>query len=220
MALHDQYGTPKIQVSSKGATVVVPVEKVLQLRQQGMHDDQIMQALQRDGYTSEKIAQAMYQADVRKGVHPATFSPQRKMDNPMQMNPPAAPGAAPMPPPALMPDLSQDDKIQEIAESIIDERWEEIEQSLQVIIEWKNKVDMRMTEMETKLSGLKDEFDKLHVGVLDRVSEYDQNIKSVGVEMKALEHVFSKILPGFVENVNELSRVADKIKKATALKKK
>ena len=34
----------------------------------------------------------------------------------------------------------------------------------------------------------------------------------IGVEIKALEKVFQKILPGFMENVNELSRISRDMK--------
>ena len=34
----------------------------------------------------------------------------------------------------------------------------------------------------------------------------------VGSELQAMEKVFSKVLPQFVENVNELSRITDKVK--------
>jgi hypothetical protein len=34
----------------------------------------------------------------------------------------------------------------------------------------------------------------------------------VGAELQAMEKVFSKVLPQFVDNVNELSRITDKVK--------
>ncbi|MBI1969996.1 hypothetical protein HYS48_04850, partial [Candidatus Woesearchaeota archaeon] len=45
-----------------------------------------------------------------------------------------------------------------------------------------------------------------------KIGNYDQSIKDVSTEIRALEKVFQKILPGFVENVNELSRIAQTLK--------
>ncbi|HLC99104.1 MAG TPA: hypothetical protein VJC00_03800, partial [Candidatus Nanoarchaeia archaeon] len=55
-------------------------------------------------------------------------------------------------------------------------------------------------------------FDRLHEGVLGKIGEYDKGIVDIGVEIKALEKVFQKILPGFMENVNELSRITSSMK--------
>jgi hypothetical protein len=60
---------------------------------------------------------------------------------------------------------------------------------------------------------MKDDFDKIHTSVLERVTDYDKHITDVGTEVKALEKVFQKVLPGFIENVAELSRITEDIKK-------
>ena len=41
-----------------------------------------------------------------------------------------------------------------------------------------------------------------------KVSEYDKNITDVGIEIKAMEKVFEKVLPSLTENVNKLDRLA------------
>jgi len=48
--------------------------------------------------------------------------------------------------------------------------------------------------------------------VLGKIGDYDKTLENVGTEIKALEKVFQKILPGFVENVQELSRITRRIK--------
>ena len=46
------------------------------------------------------------------------------------------------------------------------------------------------------------------------MGEYDKHIMEVGSEIKAMEKVFSKVLPTFTENVNELNNITKKIKEA------
>jgi hypothetical protein len=43
--------------------------------------------------------------------------------------------------------------------------------------------------------------------VLGKVGEYDKNLVNIGVEIKAMERVFQKVLPNFTENVHTLDRV-------------
>ena len=49
--------------------------------------------------------------------------------------------------------------------------------------------------------------------MLEKVGEYDKHIGDVGTEVKALEKVFQKVLPGFIENVSELSRITEEMKR-------
>ena len=80
------------------------------------------------------------------------------------------------------------------------------------IIEWKQLVDQRIIEMEGQFKELKDEFDKLHESVLGKITEYDQNIRDVGTEMKGMEKVFQKIIPELSSSVAELGKLKDELK--------
>ena len=97
--------------------------------------------------------------------------------------------------------------IEEIAEAIIDEKWEEMMKNINKITEWKDNVDSRLNKLDQELKDVNDSFDKLHKAIIGKIGEYDQNILNVGTEIKAMEKVFQKILPTFTENVNELARI-------------
>ena len=105
------------------------------------------------------------------------------------------------------------EKMEELIEAVIDEKWADLIKNVEKIIEWKEHVDGQIVEMNTKFTELKDSFSRLETGVLKKVGDYDQNVKDVGVELKALEKVFSKMLPTFTENVSELSRLTENLKK-------
>ena len=80
------------------------------------------------------------------------------------------------------------------------------------IVEWKNRAEARISSLETQMDNLKESFDQLHKAVIGKVSEYDKHILDVGTEIKAMEKVFSKVLPTFTENVHELSRITERVK--------
>ena len=130
---------------------------------------------------------------------------------------PPPPGAeAPAMPTAGMPavGLGGDRQLmEEIAEGIIDEKWEELMKSVDKIITWKDKADRKLERMEQKVTDLKERFETLHTGVLGKIEEYDKGIKTVGSDIKAMESVFKKIIPSFTENVGKLSRLTTKMGK-------
>ena len=192
----------------------IPTDRVLTMRQQGYSNNQIIDVLQREGYKSDQIFDAMNQADLRGNVQrtqPAFEQPD--FDNPMQ---PSYPDEEQPSEPALAHggdrSISEREHIEELAEVIIDEKWNELVKDINKIIEWKDKVQSDITEIKQSIEGLKNDFDTLHKGVLGKVEEYDQNIVRVGTELKAMENVFSKVLPAFTENVHELSRITKHIK--------
>lgn len=210
----------------------IPVQHVVTMRGQGMSNNQIIQNLQRFGYTIDQINNALNQADIKVGMYPAQPSfagPAGGGGNsgsapsgfgpgpvqPMQPMTQSRPSFSPSPSsgPELSEELSErDERMHEIAESIIEEKWNEFVDSINRIIEWKDSIETRVTKVEQQLADLRGSFDKLHEGVLGKLGDYDKGISTVTVEIKALEKVFQKILPGFVENVHELSKITEKMR--------
>jgi uncharacterized protein YoxC len=198
----------------------IPVDQVSTMKAQGYDNNQVVQALQRDGYTSSQIFEAMNRVDLQPLETPPA---QQEMAAPQedyyqdQGFPEAMPQqqdfAQPRPYPEQAPPQVASVQTEELVEAIIDEKWNELVKDINKIVEWKNKTEAKIATMEQKFEDLKDSFDKLHQAVIGKVGEYDQNILSVGAEVKAMEKVFSKVLPVFTENVNELSRVTDIMRK-------
>ena len=73
----------------------------------------------------------------------------------------------------------------------------------------KTKTESTIAALQQQFADLKDNFDRLHQAVVGKIGEYDKHILDVASEIKAMEKVFSKVLPTFTENVNELSRITD-----------
>ena len=194
----------------------LPVDQVRAMRARGFDNNQIVQALQRNGYSSTQIFDALNQADLVSGAG-------------MPGEPPSFMSAQVPPPPIGTDgqDMGQDygngggmgvagvtnEEIEELVESIIDEKWNELAKDINKIVEWKNDVDSRIAKIEQRIDGIKDDFDKLHQAIIGKVGDYDRNILEVGAEIKAMEKVFSKVLPIFTENVNDLNRITQVMKK-------
>jgi hypothetical protein len=232
----------------------IPIDNVINLRRQGYSNNQIIEYLQRGGYSYTDIMDALTQSDIKGQIDPKQTMQQniQQPDNPMQFQQssvissssqssgqqpsqpqqqqPSPSQQAPQqsaPPQQPQPEQTQqsapqqstglseaelEEKIQETAEAIIDERWDQLEDNIKKIIDWKNQMNVKFEKIEQQFTDLKTNFDKLHESVLGKVGDYDKHIQDVGTEVKALEKVFQKILPGFIENVNELSRVSKTFK--------
>ncbi len=196
----------------------VPTEDVLRLRQQGLSNSQIVESLQRSGFKTHQIFDALNQAELgRSGemIEGAPFFDQQPLrQQPQQFQEPQLEqqdigydyGSAPSAP-------GYDEKVEEVVEAIIEEKWNELLKDINRIVEWKSSMDANMKALEQRQGDLKQSFDNLQKALLAKIGEYDSNITSVGSELKALEKVFQKLLPSFTENVNELSRVVKDIKK-------
>ena len=109
------------------------------------------------------------------------------------------------------PATIDEERIQEIAESIIDEKWDELAVDIRKVVEWKERSEERITKIEQQLLDMKISIDSLTKSIMGKISSYDQNIIDVGTEIKAMEKVFQKVLPTMTESVNRLERATKNI---------
>jgi hypothetical protein len=190
---------------------------VEQLRTEGLTDAVIMEELTKKGMRADKIHAALTGAGGDGG---------------------AMPGQPPMPGHAPMPGMMHEDmsnfaaepmhhasssggeadgnlyeRIEEITEGMIDEKWEELIGEVRKIVEWKEKMEEQQTQVESDLAKLKEDFKVLHQGVLGKLETYDQRMGNVDTELKAVGKVFKDVVPQFVENVKELSSITNGMKR-------
>ena len=173
------------------------------LKQQGMVDDQIIKELERQGYNSSQIFDALNQVNIQAptsaGQPPGYNMPSPQQDLSYEQPPPQKP----------QPRETLDrEQIEEIVEAIIDEKWKEFEEDVKKIIEWKDSTQTRINHLDQQIKDLATSLNSLHKNLLNKISDYDKNITDVGTEIKAMEKVFQKILPNLTENVNKLERMS------------
>ncbi|MBD3259209.1 hypothetical protein GF371_01100 [Candidatus Woesearchaeota archaeon] len=189
----------------------IPTDRIIQMQQQGYSNDQIVSVLQREGYKSSEIFEAISHAEVKKGVTGAPAANITEPESPMEMKPKSVAQPKQMqgitPPPISKPSISTE-KIEQIAEAIIEEKWEEVTENINKVIEWKDRTESKLSDLNTKfeqaktsVQGIKDEF-------MEKLGEYDKKLTEISTDVQAMSRVFEKILPQFMESVGELSRIA------------
>ncbi|HLD79049.1 MAG TPA: hypothetical protein VJA18_00645 [Candidatus Nanoarchaeia archaeon] len=185
-----------------------PVSEVTQLRQQGLTDDIVVDELSQRGYTQQQISEAIAQADAGQGPAygmPAAPDQMSSMQQEMPM---------PSSQPAYQDDVSNIyERIEEITESMIDERWDDLIGEVKKIVDWKNKVEEKQMKLMHDVEKLQDDFKMLHEAVLGKLDDYDSRMQAVGTDLKAVGKVFKDVIPTFVDNVKELSSIKEELKK-------
>lgn len=130
-----------------------PVSEVLQLRQQGLTDDIIVDELSQQGYQQQQISEAIAQADATG--QGSDYGAQGGMPGSMPMMPQEMPSTQP----SYQGDVNNIyERIEEIAESMIDAKWDDLIAEVKKIIEWKNKTEERQLKLQHDVDKLKDDF--------------------------------------------------------------
>ena len=202
------FGLGKKKEKEVTAAPGTPLDQIMTLKQRGMSNDQIIPEMERQGYNSSQIFDALNQVNISGGNVGQDPISMPQQDFPQEQPPPQQ--VIEQPP--LKVDKEQ---IEEIAEAIIDEKWKEFEGDIKIIIDWKDKTETRINRFEQQIKDLTNTLNGLHKNIMGKISEYDKSITDVGVEIKAMEKVFQKVLPSLTENVNKLERMTkgSKIKK-------
>lgn len=192
----------------------LPLEEVTTLKEQGLSDNQIIDELKRRGYSLPQISDALAQTAIAAPGNPGEMSSpvEGQVMSPEGTSPevvPSEPTSAP--PVAHLEEL--EGRIEEIVESVIDEKWDLLIKEVKKILEWKEKKEDEIKALGRDIEKLKDDFKELHQGVLGKLESYDERMIEVGTELKAVGKVFKEVVPEFVEQVKELRSITKNIKR-------
>jgi len=223
------------------------VDLVATMRAAGQANDQIVQALQRDGYTTAEIFDAIQLADtqsaLRQPIQPDHMA--GNPQNPMNLQPQSVVGAdygqqqysqqqsypqyggsqpmmpqmnqmpnmPPMPPQPSAPGDMDTQQIEALIEAVIEEKWQDIERNITKVVEWKESTEQLLQSMQQQIADVKGQVDSLQKAIIGKIGDYDKNILEVGAQLGAMEKAFSQVLPTFTENINELNRITQRLKK-------
>ena len=200
---------PDVPMPEMEQPSATPIEQVLMMKQQGYTNSQIVQALQSQGYSTNQIYDAINQANLSsQGMQPEIGMPDYGQSAEQTYQQPQYQPQAFQAPEIQQASTIDEERIQEIAESIIDEKWTEFASDIKRVIEWKDRSEDRLAKIEQQIIDLRMAMESLTKSIISKISSYDQSITDVGTEIKAMEKVFQKVLPTLTESVNKLDRMA------------
>ncbi len=100
-----------------------------------------------------------------------------------------------------------------VIEAVVNEKWDELISKIGNIAVWKEKVTNDVVAIKQELVRLEENFRGLQNAILGKVKDYDEGVRGIHSEMKALEKVFEKILEPLTSNIKDLNRVTEELKK-------
>ncbi len=210
---------------------VLPVNEIMDMRQRGMSNQQIIQALRSMGYSLTDIKNALSQAEIKGAVNeplpPPTVSPP-------PMNMPQSPQPqVQMPQPEIKPEIktpelttpqisepkpiggvSDDlvDELQRIIEKIIEEKWKDVDKKIDELDVWKASVDQKVNNAINRIKEFEKRLDEFSATLLKREGDFKKSMDNVNVEMQAVEKMMGKLIPSLADEIKELRDVINKMK--------
>lgn len=201
-----------------------PVNRAAKLQGQGASRREIADRFKEEGISAQETSEALNQADLQG-------SPDFELPQSAEMQPSAIEGEPSLSDSQLTPQSGfsaaetpqaigggigreAEEFIQEVAESIINEKWERVSEEFGDLAAWKERVNSDVTAIKQEILRIENRIDNLQNTITGRLGEYDTHISGVGTEVKALEEVLKKMMQPLSTNIKELSRVTEDLKKA------
>ncbi|MFA5303982.1 MAG: hypothetical protein WC393_05630 [Candidatus Nanoarchaeia archaeon] len=198
----------------------IPIQKVIDMKTQGMLDEKIIESLLSEKFTYQQIRDAMQQAEIKKNIsNPANnYSQAPEEAEAKTFEQEAAPAPIQQAPkPMQMPSQPMQrtsginvDEIQRILEEIISEKWKESEEVIRNMIEWKAVISTKMKELETRILEFNNRVDSMNNSLGKKAEEFNKTMTDVDTEIKALDKALNKLIPALSDNISELKEIVTK----------
>jgi hypothetical protein len=196
---------------------------VSDLRAKGVSDNDIADSLMSQGYSAIQASEALNQANIMQDSDdvPTPASPSNEMrasvmdKNDKEKTLPqkhSEPIHYSQPEPHSINFEPRNDLMEEIAESVVNEKWRKFVENFGDFASWKDSVEIQLSAIKQEMLRMEQRFENLQKSVIGKVHDYDSNITEVGTEIKALQKVLQKILQPLSSNIRDLQKVTEDLK--------
>jgi hypothetical protein len=218
-----------------------PITEVLQMKQKGLTNEQIIGELKNKSYSHAQIVSAMDQSEIKDVAvsegnitnrphlesiktennmvleNAPSPSPETEKRVPITtMQQPAtmqSPSSAIQPEAQMPAERPNFELVEEIAESVVREKWEILLTNLGNINTWKDRTNHDIQAIKQEVLRTQQRFDNLQAAILGQVKDYGNSVKDMGAELQAIEKVLEKIVTPLTTNIKELSRITAELKR-------
>lgn len=204
-----------------------PVNRASKMQGQGATKREIADRFKEEGISAQETSEALNQADLQSSpefefpsteMQPSAIEGEQGLSD-SQLTPQSGYSAAEVPQ-SVGGGIGREAEefIQEVAESIINEKWERVNEEFGDLSVWKERVSSDVAAIKQEILRVENRIDNLQNTVIGRLGDYDTHIAGVGTEVKALEEVLKNIMKPLSTNIKELSRVTEDLKKVKKTK--
>jgi len=203
------------------------LDRITQMKGQGMQDSQIIQELQESGVPPKDINEALSQAQIKRAVaapvdqsmeasilnHPGEEMEEEYQQPMQEYNQPQVPVYSPQEQ-AYPSEYGQQEyqqqgyaaadssTLMEIAEQVFVEKIKKIQSQVDSLTEFKSISQTKLTLMEERLKRIESVLDQLQMSILEKVGSYGQNLSSIKKEMSMMQDSFGKVVNEAADNAS------------------
>jgi archaellum component FlaC len=211
---------------------MVQVDRVVQMQQQGMSDNDIINTLKNEGVAPKDISDSIAQARIKMAV-----SQEEGYQESYNQSPAAQEQQQPAPTQqyqeqqyAQYPDQQNQQQyadqstgqqyyypdqggqsmsietITEIVDRILSEKLKELNQRIKPVIDFKNKAEEDINDIQDRLKRIESTIDNLQRAIIGKVGEFGQSTALIHRDLENLHGTVSKLMNPLIDNVNEMKK--------------
>jgi hypothetical protein len=211
---------------------MIQVNRVVQMQQQGMSDNDIVTTLKNEGVSPKDISDSLAQAKIKMAVsqeEPMTADNQAQQYAEQQYVPqeqqyvPQTQQYAPQEQQYAYPEQGQYapqeqqyaypeqnsmsiETMTEIIDRIIAEKLKEINQKIKPVIDFKNKAEEDIADLKERVKRMESMSDALQKAVIGKIGEFGQSTSMIHQDLENLHGTVSKLMNPLIDNYNELKK--------------
>jgi DNA-binding transcriptional MerR regulator len=191
------------------------LDQIMQLKNQGMSDSQIINNLRQQGISPNEINNAISQAEIKNAVagdyqepmaqeineeYPPQENYEPQVDYNNQQNYPPQEEYYPQEGYEGQENYAgqnagfDSSTIIEIAEQVFSEKIKKIEKKVEELNEFKTLNKAKIENIDERLKKIESVIDKLQIAILEKVGSYGQNLGEIKKEMNMMQDSFGKMV--------------------------
>ncbi|MEK6842734.1 MAG: hypothetical protein AABX84_02865, partial [Nanoarchaeota archaeon] len=191
------------------------LDQVMQMRNQGINDDEIVRTLQEHGVTPKAISDAFGQAQIKQAVTDEFTPPEPQAGQfPEQQYTPKTQEAdagyaqqeyQPYQQQQYSPQQGYEESyspggldtstVIEISEQVFNEKIQKMQKQLKEVSDFKSLAEGKLESLTDKVKRMEHLMDTLQVEILEKIGSYGRNVEHVKKELDMVQDSFAKMVP-------------------------
>jgi len=218
--------------------IYIPVDLVQNYSSKGMSEKDIVSRLKAQGFNDNQINRALEIA-LKETVKPSKMPEIREGPAPMGEVPPRNPEMGYPPerlvepsPPRMQPTEAEapvtftfekpveeeapevsEVTVEEIVEGIVAERWEELEDKLNIFEKKDLQLQSQIDDLREKIDEIDEAIKAREKDLLSKLGEFGESMGNIEGRIGSIEKVFKEFLPDLTENIRLMSEIVEREKK-------
>lgn len=210
------------------------LERVMQMKGQGMSEDQIVQSLRQEGVPPRDIEESLSQSKIKFEVNNSNMPIQQEQGYDQNFTRSSFEEETPNPEeasqvqsatqeyyPEYTPNQNYQDyqpqqpfnieTINEMVEQAIEEKTDSLKKQIASFTRFKEDANIEIEKLNQRLLKIENTISDLQTSILRRIGDYGNDINSIAREMQTTQNTFSKIIDPLTDSVRELRGISSNL---------